>query len=123
MVTRAHDERRLVEAVAAAVGEVPGVAFLRPGLAARLRGTAASARRVNGAPTASTSGIRVRGASGTPGARDADGLALEVFVVVHRGHRAVDVTRAVREAVTRTARASPSAPVPVRMTVTVSGIV
>ncbi|MCI3935466.1 Asp23/Gls24 family envelope stress response protein [Streptomyces sp. AN091965] len=120
MVTRAHDERRLVEAVAAAVGEVPGVAFLRPGLAARLRATAASARRVNGAPTASTSGIRVRGTGST---RDADGLALEVFVVVHRGHRALDVTRAVREAVTRAARTTPAGPVPVRVTVTVSGIV
>ncbi|WP_172381743.1 Asp23/Gls24 family envelope stress response protein [Streptomyces sp. MNP-20] len=123
MVTRAHDDRRLVEAVAAAVGEVPGVAFLRPGLAARLRATAVSAGRAGGAPTASTSGIRVRGASGARGTRDADGLALDVFVVVHRGHRAVDVTRAVREAVTRAARTTLATTVPVRVTVTVSGIV
>ncbi|MEW2529751.1 Asp23/Gls24 family envelope stress response protein [Streptomyces sp. NPDC047071] len=123
MVTRAHDGRQLVEAVAAAVGEVPGVAFLRPGLAGRLRATTMSAPRTNGAPTASTSGIRVRGASSTRGARDADGLAVDVFVVVHRGHRAVDVTRAVREAVTRAARTTLATTVPVRVTVTVSGIV
>ncbi|QDQ15849.1 Asp23/Gls24 family envelope stress response protein [Streptomyces spectabilis] len=115
MVTRAQDDRRLVEAVAAAVGEVPGVAFLRPGLAERLR-AAASARRVNSTPTASASAVRVRGASG-------DGITLEVFVVVHRGHRALDVVRAVREAAVRGARTTLSARVPVRVSVTVSGIV
>ncbi|GGV31325.1 hypothetical protein [Streptomyces spectabilis] len=115
MVTGAQDDRRLVEAVAAAVGEVPGVAFLRPGLAERLR-AAASARRVDSAPTAPTSAVRVRGASG-------GGITLEVFVVAHRGRRALDVTRAVREAATRAARTVMSARVPVHVSVTVSGIV
>ncbi|WP_030677266.1 hypothetical protein [Streptomyces sp. NRRL B-1347] len=118
MVTRAQDDRRLVEAVAEAVGEVPGVAFLRPGLAERLRAAATATRRVNSAPTASTSGIRI-----PPGSRDGGRLSVEVFVVVHRGHRAVDVTRAVREAATRAARTTLPAKVLVHVSVTVSGIV
>ncbi|MEI5100998.1 hypothetical protein RB200_23665 [Streptomyces sp. PmtG] len=119
----AQDSRRLIGALADAVRATPGVAFLRPGLAARLRAAATASRTApdRSAPDAAsgaTSALRVRG-TGQRGARD--GLSVEVFVVVHRGHRAVDVTRAVRASVTRAVRAALPEVTQVRVTVTVSG--
>ncbi|MGI5447174.1 Asp23/Gls24 family envelope stress response protein [Streptomyces sp. CA-243310] len=116
-------DRGAPEGVSALIGRavltVAGVAFLRPGLSGLLR--------------ASASGIAWRGVARTPGAapgvrveRGATGqvVSAEVEVVLHRSYRAVDVTRAVREAV-RAAVREPSTPVPVtvRVTVTVTGIV
>ncbi|MFJ7206585.1 Asp23/Gls24 family envelope stress response protein [Streptomyces sp. NPDC098789] len=114
--------------VARAVLTVPGVAFLRPGLSALLRASAPGlVRGGSGRDAGAAPGVRFeRGAAGGV-------VAAEVEVVVHRGHRAVDVTRAVREAV-RTALGTPgrvAAPAPtplpvsapVRVKVTVTGIV
>lgn len=107
----------LVEDVARIVENVPGVAFLKPGLATRLRsawsrtGTAPG----NGGPPAA--GVRL-----TPGADDTAGWHVDVQVVASRRTRTVDVARAVRTAVQgHLAALFPGRP-GARVTVTVTGL-
>ncbi|MEW1779966.1 hypothetical protein [Streptomyces sp. NPDC086777] len=108
----------LVAEVATAVEGVPGVAFLRPGLADRLR--SALPRPTAGAP----------GTGGTPPAgvrmTRPDGAGpwhVEIHVVALRQERAVDVARRVRDAVEhRLDVLVPTRPA-TRVTVTVTGLV
>ncbi|MFJ3666164.1 hypothetical protein ACIPSE_06890 [Streptomyces sp. NPDC090106] len=103
-----------VEDVARVVELVPGVAFLRPGLASRLRSALSRPDRSGGrTPTA---GVRL-----TPG-RDGDaGWHVDVQVVAVRRARALDVARAVRTAVEHhLADRFPTAPA-ARVTVTITG--
>ncbi|MER6038622.1 hypothetical protein ABT133_32730 [Streptomyces sp. NPDC001835] len=105
----AHDT--LVEDAARIVEGVPGVAFLKPGLAARFR----SAWSGPGAGRPPVSGVRL-----TPGP---GGWQVDVQVVAARRERAVDVARAVRTAV-QAHLAAPAADGPAaRVTVTVTGLV
>ncbi|MFJ9340595.1 Asp23/Gls24 family envelope stress response protein [Streptomyces sp. NPDC101733] len=99
--------------LAEAVLAVPGVAFLRPGLGERLRAGAASRAGRSPRPTSGdgSSGIRI---GGPPGSGP---TAIEVHVVLLRGHRTLDVTRAVREAVLAVCPAG-AGTIPVRVTVT-----
>lgn len=105
-----EDREERARAAADAARRVPGVAFLKPGLAGRLRASAArvgrGATRLHADPAA---GVRVR--PGSP-------WAVEVHLVLRHGHRALDVTRAVRAAV-----ADSFGETPVHVTVTVSGMV
>ncbi|MGW3292417.1 Asp23/Gls24 family envelope stress response protein [Streptomyces xiamenensis] len=78
---------RVRRAAFAAARGVEGVAFLRPGLADLLRPAGSGARR-------GPAGVRVR-----PG-RTAGSWEIRVELAAERGHRAVEVTRAVRAAVT-----------------------
>ncbi|MBN0043477.1 hypothetical protein JS756_05040 [Streptomyces actuosus] len=96
--------------------DVPGVAFLKPGLAARLR--SALSRPDPGTGRAPTSGVRLAtGADGTGPWR------VDVQVVALRRARSVDVARAVRATVERHLAARfPERPAP-RVTVTVTGLV
>ncbi|MER6529110.1 Asp23/Gls24 family envelope stress response protein [Streptomyces sp. NPDC001508] len=108
----------LTERIAQAVADVPGVAFLRPGLAGLLRSSVAAratGRRANPDVSRAKSAVRV-GRGSAPGT-----LTVEVSVVLRRGHRAVDVTRAVRAAVRDTVRAGDGRPA--QVTVTVTGLV
>ncbi|MET8979972.1 hypothetical protein ABZX85_30655 [Streptomyces sp. NPDC004539] len=98
----------LVAEIATAAEGVAGVAFLRPGLADRLRAPAAW-------PAHRPAGVRVT--------LPADGGAwhVEIQVVVDGRARALDVARAVRADVQRhVAVLAPERPVP-RVTVTVTG--
>ncbi|GAB2926070.1 hypothetical protein [Streptomyces heilongjiangensis] len=104
----------LVEDIARVVEDVPGVAFLRPGLAARLR--SALSRPDPGAGRTPTAGVRL-----TPGPDDTAGWHVDVHVVVVRRARAVDVARAVRSAVeTHLALRFPARP-GARVRVTITG--
>ncbi|HET6860569.1 MAG TPA: Asp23/Gls24 family envelope stress response protein [Streptomyces sp.] len=109
-MTTAHPTRADLErlAAAAALG-VPGVAYLRPGLADLLRGVQAQRQRGAG-------GVRARATD------DPRAWRIEVQLAVVRGHRAVDVTRAVRAAV-ETATTTAGAGRPAAVTVTVTGVV
>ncbi|MFE5604372.1 Asp23/Gls24 family envelope stress response protein [Streptomyces coelicoflavus] len=98
--------------VARVAADVPGVAFLRPGLADLFRSSARTASRAAGAGT--PAGVRVSRASG------AGPWEVDVQIVVHRDHRAVAVARAVRDAVTAAlSEATPGAQVTVTVTNTV----
>ncbi|MDH6543699.1 Asp23/Gls24 family envelope stress response protein [Streptomyces sp. SPB4] len=115
-MTTAHSDPEAAEtAIADAVLGVSGVAFLRPALSSLLRHAVAprTGRRTAGAAPVPVRGAGVRITT----APDGEGPAVEVHVVVLRGHRAVDVTRAVREAVRRTFP-STARTIPVRVTVT-----
>ncbi|MGW5397619.1 Asp23/Gls24 family envelope stress response protein [Streptomyces sp. NPDC003952] len=106
------------EAIGAAVLGVEGVAFLRPALTDLLRSAVTgvplgTGRRPTGAPPPRAAGVRLTRSART-------GPAVEIHIVVLRGHRALDVTRAVRSAV-RALQPATAQPVPV--TVTVTGIV
>ncbi|WP_369228684.1 Asp23/Gls24 family envelope stress response protein (plasmid) [Streptomyces sp. R39] len=119
-MTADREPVQLTERIAQAVAGVPGVAFLRPGLAGLLRSSVAAraaGRRVNPEECRAKSAVRV-GQAGAPGT-----LAIEVSVVLRRGHRAVDVTREVRAAVWRTVQAGAGNRPPARITVTVTGLV
>ncbi|AYA20234.1 hypothetical protein DCW30_16325 [Streptomyces alfalfae] len=109
----------LTEAVGRAVLATAGVAFLRPGLAQLVRASRTMARvRPGGAASGGpsyASGVRVT--------RDAGNWHAEVHVVLRRGHRAVDVTRAVRAAVTEAVRRAAGTADDPRVTVTVTGLV
>ncbi|MFJ9728712.1 Asp23/Gls24 family envelope stress response protein [Streptomyces sp. NPDC101209] len=103
----------LVEEAAVAAESVPGVAFLKPGLAERLR--SALSRPAPPAGRARTAGVRMTA--------DGDGGSwhVEIQVVVDRQARAVDVARAVRDRVRdRLAALTPARPAPT-VTVTVTG--
>ncbi|MEU5769069.1 hypothetical protein ABZ782_24450 [Streptomyces asoensis] len=111
----------LAEKVAATVESVPGVAFLRPGLADRLRSTLPRSAPAAGAAPAA--GVRLT----RP--REDGPWHVEIHVVALRPARTVEVARAVRDAVERrlavllpapAARPAPTAPT---VTVTVTGLV
>ncbi|MFI1093824.1 Asp23/Gls24 family envelope stress response protein [Streptomyces sp. NPDC020917] len=96
--TDASTRRALGEAAARAALEVPGVAFLRPGIADALRGAGRSREvRAGGGPPAGV-GVNRKGRGGS--------WEIHVQVVVRRDRRALDVARAVETAVTAAARAA-----------------
>ncbi|MFF5827199.1 Asp23/Gls24 family envelope stress response protein [Streptomyces bacillaris] len=111
---RNRDRNRLVEAAAEAAEGVPGVAFLRPGVVDLLRTRVADrAPRLATGPGPRTQGVRVSRDSTT-------GIwHIDLRLVLHRGHRALDVTRAVHTATLAATRAEPS----VSVRVTVTGVV
>ncbi|MFJ6608637.1 Asp23/Gls24 family envelope stress response protein [Streptomyces sp. NPDC091289] len=101
---------RMAGATAEAARGVPGVAFLRPGVADLLR-TRIADRTPRRTPSTGNKapGVRV--------SRDAgDRWHLDIRLVLQRDHRALDVTRAVRAAVL--AALPEEASVSVRITVT-----
>ena len=115
---RSRDLRQeLAEAAAKAAGEVPGVAWLRPDLAATLRG--AGALRDVARPPRALPSVRVQPASG---GRDRWQASVELRIALHRGHRAVDISRAVQEAVVKVAERVLPKGSRTRVTVTVTGI-
>ncbi|MDX3763396.1 Asp23/Gls24 family envelope stress response protein [Streptomyces sp. AK02-04a] len=113
----------LTERIAQAVGSVPGVAFLRPGLAGLLRASVMSRvpdrvkadGRFGGDRTKSAVRVRQGDASGA--------LAIDVSIVLRRGHRALDVTRAVSDAVEQVVPTPTGGKARIRVTVTVTGLV
>lgn len=110
MTTANNAERALVMTRQAVLG-VKGVAFLKPALGDLLRTAVTSAAALHSPAKAPqrSAGIRI---TSYPG----EGPAVEVHVVLLRGHRALDVTRAIRETIQA---AYPSTqPIPVRVTVT-----
>jgi hypothetical protein len=119
----------LVEQAAAAATGVSGVAFLRPGLADRLRSVRHRPATGDDTTDDTTGGKPTGTGTGTPaGVRmtrpDADSpWHVEIHVVALREARAVDVARAVQVTVARRLGAlSPPQPAP-RITVTVTGLV
>ncbi|MGP3775978.1 hypothetical protein ACTWJ8_34650 [Streptomyces sp. SDT5-1] len=115
-MTRTSAPEQLMDDIARAVADVPGVAFLRPALAGRLR---SALGRPGASAGGAASGVRI-----TP-PRDADDVwRVEIHLVALADARAVDVARAAR----RTAGEALSAGLPgddVRpsVTVTVTGLV
>ncbi|MEU6762130.1 Asp23/Gls24 family envelope stress response protein [Streptomyces sp. NPDC046853] len=106
--------RALADAVMEAVLDTPGVAFLRPGLVDLLRSSALLGRGLPGAPKGS-GGVQVRRQKG------AAAWSVEVHVVLHRGRRALDVTREVRSAAA--AAVERTSGDTTEVTVTVTGLV
>lgn len=103
----------LVEEAAAAAEGVAGVAFLKPGLAERLRSALSR-------PAPPTGRLRSAGVRMTA-AGDDGSWHVEIQVVVDRQARAVDVARAVRARVRdRLITLIPARPAPT-VTVTVTG--
>ncbi|MFZ3561390.1 MULTISPECIES: hypothetical protein [unclassified Streptomyces] len=107
---------QLTDDIARAVADVPGVAFLKPDLAGRLRSALARpAPSVGGGP----SGVRLtppRGADGT--------WHVEIQLVALARSRTVDVARAARRAAEQhLATAVPDRHGRARVTVTVTGLV
>lgn len=94
MTERLASSAALAEAVQEAVLGTRGVAFLRPGLADLFRAAAPLRRGAGAAPRSSA--VRI--------SRDKAGAGwhAEIYVVLRRGHRALDVTRELRAAVTQT---------------------
>ncbi|MEU6458160.1 Asp23/Gls24 family envelope stress response protein [Streptomyces sp. NPDC047065] len=109
MTAAATGRDALAGTVARVTADVPGVAFLRPGLADLVRGpTRTGAPRAAGRAPA---GVRVTRASG------AGPWEVDVQIVVRRDHRALTVARAVRDAVTAAlAGTAPGAQVTVTVT-------
>ncbi|MFJ3639618.1 hypothetical protein ACIPRD_07690 [Streptomyces sp. NPDC090108] len=102
----------LGDALAQAVREVPGVAFLAPGLTHRLRAALDS----TGGDRASCAGVRMTRSART------EPWKIDVRIVIRAQARALDVTRATRTAVTAClAGARPAEPA--HVTVTVTGVV
>ncbi|MFD9791525.1 hypothetical protein ACFWXK_11320 [Streptomyces sp. NPDC059070] len=99
----------LAEELATAVTGVPGVAFLRPGLADRLR--TALAR-----PGPHPAGLRMTRPDGT------GPWHIEIHVVALRTARTVDVARRVRDTVGHRLGVLAPAEAPPRVTVTVTGL-
>ncbi|MFI7243150.1 Asp23/Gls24 family envelope stress response protein [Streptomyces qinglanensis] len=101
----------LSEDLAAAVRDVPGVAFLTPGITRRLRSA------LTGSESASPAGLRVSRPAG-----EGAPWRIDVRIVTSAEARAVDVARAASAAVT--ARLTETHPADTaRVTVTVTGIV
>ncbi|MBQ0851172.1 hypothetical protein J8N05_23680 [Streptomyces sp. BH-SS-21] len=138
-MTRDTAHTSLAEEIARAVESVPGVAFLRPGLAGRLRSTRVRPQRgTDGAPAAGvltaggpTTGVPMPGAS-MPGVSAAgvrlnrpDGTGrrhVEIHLVALKHARALDVARAARRRVeAHLVERFPAEPAPARVTVTVTG--
>ncbi|WP_399891363.1 Asp23/Gls24 family envelope stress response protein [Streptomyces sp. BBFR51] len=109
MTAAATGREALAGTAARVAADVPGVAFLRPGLVDLFRGSARTGPpRADGRTPA---GVRVTRASG------AGPWEVDVQVVVRRDHRALTVARAVRDAVTAAlAQAAPGAQVTVTVT-------
>ncbi|AKA01406.1 hypothetical protein SAZ_01940 [Streptomyces noursei ZPM] len=101
----------LAAAIADAVLQVPGVAFLKPGLAARLQAAMPWPGRSRTAGQAGA--VRI-----TPPDAAGGVMHVTVEVVARLGHRALDVTRAVRTAAETAATEARAAPVSVRVTIT-----
>ncbi|MFE7071476.1 hypothetical protein ACFU96_15485 [Streptomyces sp. NPDC057620] len=143
-MTRDTAHTSLAEEIARAVESVPGVAFLRPGLAGRLRSTRVRPPRgTDGAPAAGvltaggpTTGVPMSGASmpgvPMPGVSAAgvrlnrpDGTGrrhVEIHLVALKHARALDVARAARRRVeAHLVERFPAEPAPARVTVTVTG--
>lgn len=107
----------LGEDIARAVAELPGVAFLKPGLAGRLR--TALARPEPAVGGAASAGVRLTRPNGDGGV-----WHVEVQFVALRRARTVDVARAARKAVeAQLAQALPAQAEAARITVTVTGLV
>jgi hypothetical protein len=113
-MTQHASREALTAQVAAAVREVPGVAFLKPSLSGLLRASIRST--AHGASRQSTEGVHLTLGEGRPS------WTVSIHVVARRGHRALDVTRAIREAAAATLSVNGHTP-PVKVTVTISGIV
>ncbi|MFD6285450.1 hypothetical protein [Streptomyces sp. NPDC060205] len=138
-MTRDSAHTSLAEEIARAVESVPGVAFLRPGLAGRLRPTRVRPQRgKDGAPGAGvlTAGVPMTGvptAGGSAAGGSAAGVRLsrpdgtgrrhvEIHLVALRQARALDVARAARRRVeAHLVETFPAEPAPARVTVTVTG--
>ncbi|WP_372351062.1 hypothetical protein [Streptomyces sp. KL116D] len=115
-MTRTSTPASLVEDIARAVTDVPGVAFLKPDLAGRLRSALAAPERTG--HTAVPSGVRLA----RP--QDPDGTwHVDIKLVAYSRTRAVDVARAARRAVTTCMAASTPGNGTVRVTVTVTGVI
>ncbi|MFK8850276.1 Asp23/Gls24 family envelope stress response protein [Streptomyces sp. Ac-502] len=135
----------VLRAAAGAAKDTPGVAFLRPGLGELLRGTVArTAGTGSGSRSASGPGSRSASGSGSgvgssppgrggrvSGVRADHGPGpgpwrIRVHLAVRRGHRALDVVRAVRPRVTAAVqealRTADEAAPEVAVTVTVTDI-
>ncbi|MEU7201395.1 Asp23/Gls24 family envelope stress response protein [Streptomyces sp. NPDC045470] len=124
----------VLRAAAGAAKDTPGVAFLRPGLGELLRGAVArtpgfgpASRAASGPGSPSPSGLTGR----VPGVRADHGPGpgpwrVRVHLAVRRGHRALDVVRAVRPRVTAAVqealRTAGEAAPEVAVTVTVTDI-
>ncbi len=104
---------RVTQAAARAASAAAGVAFLRPGLAELVRGTALPYRQPGPGSGPRTSGVRARRQG------DPERWHVELHLAVLDGHRVLDVTRAVRVAVTEAVRAE-LGPQPPRVTVAVT---
>ncbi|MFG6300889.1 Asp23/Gls24 family envelope stress response protein [Streptomyces rochei] len=110
MTAPADSRDALAEIIARVVCDVPGVAFLRPGVVDLLRG---STRSTLPRGTTARAGVRLnRPDPATP-------WHVDVQVVIQRGHRALDVARAVHDA----ALHAMSEAGPARVTVTVASAV
>ncbi|MGW7078261.1 Asp23/Gls24 family envelope stress response protein [Streptomyces sp. NPDC054871] len=106
--------RVVADAVIEAVLGTPGVAFLRPGLADLLRSSAVLRRGLPSTP-AGSAGVQVRRE------KDTGALSVEVYVVLHRGRRALDVTREVRSAAAKAVERVTGEPAAPGVAVTVTG--
>ncbi|PVC83922.1 hypothetical protein DBP19_32975 [Streptomyces sp. CS090A] len=104
---------RLAEAAAGAAQDFPGVAFLRPGVVDLLRTRVADRAPRLAGPGARAQGVRVSRDEAT------GAWHIDIRLVLHRGHRALDVTRAVQTATLAAVRDEPS----VSVRVTVTGVV
>lgn len=113
-MTTANHAEPTHTAISEAVLGVRGVAFLRPALGDLLRSAAASRAglRPQAVSRRDDAGIRIA-------TRHGGGPAVEVHVVLLRGHRALDVTRRIRA----TVRAAYPCTQPIPVHVTVTGIV
>ncbi|MET9354043.1 Asp23/Gls24 family envelope stress response protein [Streptomyces sp. NPDC006617] len=109
MTAAATERDALAHAVARVAADVPGVAFLRPGLVGLFRPAAPAGPP--GAAGRTPAGVRVSRASRS------GPWEVDVQIVVRRDHRALTVARAVREAVTAAlSGAAPGAQVTVTVT-------
>ncbi|MEV2250308.1 Asp23/Gls24 family envelope stress response protein [Streptomyces sp. NPDC050147] len=108
--------RVLADAVIEAVLDTPGVAFLRPGLVDLLRSSAVLRRGLPSTP-AGSAGVQVRRE------KSGRGWSVEVYVVLHRGRRTLDVTREVRSAAAKAVERVTGEPAATGISVTVTGLV
>lgn len=97
--SRAQRQALVVRAAAEAARNTPGVAFLRPGLGDLLRGTVTGRSPRGPANDTRTTGVRAERQD------HPERWRLRVHLAVRSGHRALDVTRAVRAAVEAAVRA------------------
>ncbi|WP_413760479.1 hypothetical protein [Streptomyces sp. MMBL 11-3] len=103
----------LTEEIARTVEGVPGVAFLRPGLAGRLRSTLPRAQE--GRDRAPTAGVRLSRPGGT------ERWHVEIHLVALGQVRALDVARAARRSVEEYLLSVFPAEASAHVTVTVTG--
>ncbi|MCQ4206923.1 hypothetical protein [Streptomyces longispororuber] len=115
-MTRTSTPATLVEEIARAVTDVPGVAFLKPDLAGRLRSALATPERTS--HTAAPPGVRLVRPQHPDGT-----WHIDIKLVAYSRTRAVDVARAARRAVTTCVASAASENATVRVTVTVTGMI